>query len=419
MVNVWLDSQGNLDYFLAIPPHRDKVEETPGEPDWVPLFTAAGLELDDFTPSPPEWLPEAYCEERRAWTGTFPDQAEPPLRVEACSYGGRPVAFQVVYPWTRPWRMEPWQPPVGQKVRGIVWSVINPLVLLCGLLLARRHLRLGRGDRKGALRLAFLIFGAHMVAWILRAHHVPDLGDEWWKLTQAIGTALYYAILFWVIYIALEPFVRRQWPAALVSWSRLLSGRFRDPLVGRHLLYGAVFGAVMGAVDIAEGPLPGWFGGTPEIPYGMDADGLLGARALLGDVFASLPDHLMDPMFVLFLFFLFRIVFRRMWLALPAGVALFVSMGALNADHPVIAITVGIVFFTVGLLCLARFGLVFALTAHAFGILHTDFPLTLDFSAWYGGAGLAGLLLAVAVTVYAFVVSLGSRRVFRERAFEP
>ncbi len=42
----------------------------------------------------------------------------------------------------------------------------------------------------------------------------------------------------WLAYIAIEPIVRRSWPELLFSWSRLLSGRFRDPLVGRDLLAG-------------------------------------------------------------------------------------------------------------------------------------------------------------------------------------
>jgi hypothetical protein len=38
------------------------------------------------------------------------------------------------------------------------------------------------------------------------------------------------------MYMALEPVVRRRWPEVLVSWSRLLAGRLRDPLVGSHIL---------------------------------------------------------------------------------------------------------------------------------------------------------------------------------------
>ena len=39
-----------------------------------------------------------------------------------------------------------------------------------------------------------------------------------------------------VVYLALEPYVRRTWPVILITWSRLVSGQLRDPLVGRDLL---------------------------------------------------------------------------------------------------------------------------------------------------------------------------------------
>ncbi len=45
-----------------------------------------------------------------------------------------------------------------------------------------------------------------------------------------------------MIYIALEPSVRRYWPRLLISWSRLMAGDFRDPMVGRDLLVGGCWG---------------------------------------------------------------------------------------------------------------------------------------------------------------------------------
>ena len=65
----------------------------------------------------------------------------------------------------------------------------------------------------------------------------------------AIATTVFYGVLFWAIYMALEPFVRRHWPQTLVSWTTLLSGRVRDPIVGRDVLIGAaILGAVMSVV---------------------------------------------------------------------------------------------------------------------------------------------------------------------------
>jgi hypothetical protein len=45
--------------------------------------------------------------------------------------------------------------------------------------------------------------------------------------------------------MAFEPYVRRHWPYAIISWSRFLSGRLRDPLVGGHILIGVTYGAVI------------------------------------------------------------------------------------------------------------------------------------------------------------------------------
>ena len=46
----------------------------------------------------------------------------------------------------------------------------------------------------------------------------------------------------WLDYLALEPFVRRRWPEAMISWTRLLGGRFADPLVARDILIGCAAG---------------------------------------------------------------------------------------------------------------------------------------------------------------------------------
>ena len=48
----------------------------------------------------------------------------------------------------------------------------------------------------------------------------------------------------WVLYLALEPYVRRYWPQAIISWTRVLGGRWRDPLVGRDVLYGVILGVL-------------------------------------------------------------------------------------------------------------------------------------------------------------------------------
>ena len=53
---------------------------------------------------------------------------------------------------------------------------------------------------------------------------------------------VFTGVAAWIFYIGLEPQVRRFWPRSVISWSRVLLGRFRDPLVGRDLLTGVTAG---------------------------------------------------------------------------------------------------------------------------------------------------------------------------------
>ena len=47
-----------------------------------------------------------------------------------------------------------------------------------------------------------------------------------------------------IYYIACEPLIRRLWPETLIAWSRLLSGYWKNPLVGRNILIGTAIGGV-------------------------------------------------------------------------------------------------------------------------------------------------------------------------------
>ena len=93
----------------------------------------------------------------------------------------------------------------------------------------RRNMPLGRGDRRGAGRLAATVFGLRMAAWTLQATHTTVLPREQDLFMYALARALYGAAIVWVLYVAIEPTVRRHWPGILISWSRVLGGRLRDP----------------------------------------------------------------------------------------------------------------------------------------------------------------------------------------------
>jgi serine/threonine-protein kinase len=122
---------------------------------------------------------------------------------------------------------------------------------------------------------------------------------------------VFFGLIFWTFYMALEPFVRRRWPHAIISWSRLLKGELRDPVVGGDLLIGSFFGVAAAVVFVFAALyshaysfyLPSiWLlsGGDGPIGYWLD-----GVSSAVG-----------QGLSLLFFTFLFKVVFRRAWLAL-------------------------------------------------------------------------------------------------------
>ncbi|HYS78464.1 MAG TPA: serine/threonine-protein kinase, partial [Candidatus Dormibacteraeota bacterium] len=215
-----------------------------GAADWSALFSEAGLDQAAFIPVPPDRPPPVFCDARASWRGEIRGRPGVPLDVDAGAFGGKPVYFRVAGPWDGP-AGDALSPIVTGLGPGFLALVVQIPVLAAGGILARRNLRLGRGDRAGAFRVAVYFLAAHMLVWALWAHHVPTLIDEWNLFIQGVSWTLYNAAIIWVLYIALEPFVRRVSPGSIVSWSRVLTGRPRDPLVGRDILLGCLAGALI------------------------------------------------------------------------------------------------------------------------------------------------------------------------------
>ena len=93
---------------------------------------------------------------------------------------------------------------------------------------------------------------AGLLAWLLRASHSSSMEGEVGLVFRAAGDLALLGVIFWTVYVALEPYVRRLWPDALLGWSRLLSGHIRDPRVGRDLLIGMVFGIALVLIDVGK-----------------------------------------------------------------------------------------------------------------------------------------------------------------------
>jgi serine/threonine-protein kinase len=192
MIHIELDPRGRLYHFTAVPP---QVEE-PGSRsfEWSELFSAAGLDQSRFQPAEPQWIPLVGFDARAAWTGTLEGAPPVAVRLEAASWKGRPVYFQMVRPWQRPAREQ--AAPVTTRQRITQWLVLGLVsaVFLSAGLLAWRHYRSQRGDLRGSARLAAFTAVCSLLEWFLTTHHLPTTA-EFVGLVDAISTSAYRALL--------------------------------------------------------------------------------------------------------------------------------------------------------------------------------------------------------------------------------
>ena len=411
MTLVRLNPLGRLTQLIAVPPQVEKPAGAAPAPDWAPLFSAAGLDLSQWPPAQPMWTPPVDSDVRAAWTGSLAERPNIPMRIEAAAYRGKPVYFELIGPWTRPERMQPYQFTVGERVFVVVFSVLFLSVLVGSAVLARRNLRLGRGDRRGASRLATFVFAAGAVAWAFGAHHVPNFG-EIALFIEFLVWGLGWSCFIWVLYIALEPYVRRRWPATLVSWSRLLAGGFRDPLVGRDVLVGCLSGASLAAVGRLAWVVSSWLGYPPLQPLSGPDWQFLGARAIIADISSALMAAPIFWLAALFVLVLLRALLRKEWATAVAFVLLLTVASSAGNQFAPAALVGSLIFSSLATFLLIRFGLLAPVTNFIFWYVLGKCPLTTQSSAWYAGISLAGILILAAIALYAFYTSLGGRPVF-------
>lgn len=330
MTGVSLDTRGRLLSFYAVPPQVDVLySSTTNEAQtaglaFESLFHEAGLDVNNFTQTTSQWSPLYANDFRVAWQGYYPEQKEIPIRVEAASHRGKPVYFEIVSPWTKPERQHPTEISGEMKVLFILLITIFALVLIGSVFLAIRNLRLGRGDRKGALRLGVFVFALTLIDRAVSGHHIPTFA-EFGTILNGLQDAVFGGLFFAVVYLALEPFVRKRWPDRIISWSRLLGGSFRDPLIGRDILIGAIVG--LGTVVLQMGLFlaSNWFTPAGRRPTWEPASLQLGIGAFVAAFSAQLTTPLLNGIQFLFLIVLLALLFRRDWLGFIIGFLLFTA----------------------------------------------------------------------------------------------
>jgi len=234
-------------------------------------------------------------------------------------------------------------------------------------------------------------------------------------LLLAVSTGLFISAFLWTLYIALEPYVRSKWPQTIVSWSRLLAGNLRDPLVGRDILFGVLMGLAWVLVYFTGYLFDIRVGEQPLLP---ETDLLEGTRAALSMWFGNVVGAIVAVVMFFFLLVFLRVLVRNRWVAAALFVILSALPKILASDHPLIDTPVWIIIYLIAALAVVRFGLIVLLTAVFTANILLNVPYTLDFSEWYAPASICVVLSIVALAVWGFYTALGGRRLLKEELFD-
>lgn len=404
-IDVRLDPQGRLTYLEALPPQKMDSPGPTSPPDWNALFASAGLDISKFQPATPLWASLAASDVRQAWTGQWPGFEHRPLRVEAAAWHGRPVFFSLIGPWTPAPRMPAPDLAAGQIFVRILMSIILLVPIIAAVFLARWNFVRGKGDRRGAMRLAVLMFSLHMALWVFQTH-VSSVGGFIFLLFMAIASALLWGGGVWMLYLALEPYVRRYWPQAIISWTRTLSGRWRDPLVGRDVLYGAILGLLFCDLYALRFYLVERLGGSPII---LGTNYLGSAREALGAWFALIPGDISANLVLFLLLFLLRALLRKSWLGAVAFVLLWTALKSISSDYPAVDWPMQALLYALLAAGALRYGLVTLVVAIFIADMALNVPVTLNSSAWYFTPATLALVSVGALAVWGFYTALAGQ----------
>ena len=395
------------------------------ESTWEELLSLAGADGADLESASPTTVPPVPVDERRAWSGVLSDGV--PVRIEAGGYQGRIAwarvdASQDGQQWVEPFDASGFRAEESQagRILRVVITVLFIAVLILAVLLAMHNVRQGRSNRNGALRTAVLAIVVHELYWLLSISRIPAVWDGLWgDFGLTMGTSLYHGVLIGTLYLALEPFVRRWWPEAMIGWTRLLSGRYNDPIVGRDILIGITAFLVALTITISLDQITSHILDVPPYAAVADPAHLSGIRNTLGIGCRGLYAGSFLSFLLVLLFMVSRAITRRLWPAalLPLIGVAYGAVSRPDSDSWPIAQTVlmtlaGLFWIGIPMLALVRFGALAGAVAFALSMLGFAGPFGERLNDWSNVSYLWVLTGIIVLAAFAFYTSLGGRSVF-------
>jgi serine/threonine-protein kinase len=225
---------------------------------------------------------------------------------------------------------------------------------------------------------------------MIAAHHSTNPQAEARMLSTGLYQAIGSGLGAWLLYIALEPGVRRRWPRLLIGWTRLLAGRFRDPMVGREILIGIAAGVMAHqAFWLVAWSRPLLGQGTSYVARMASIQPI---AQFAGD---RLIGHVMAIMVAIGTVFFCLIATQALGRRVGFGIGL-----GLIALYGVYAPEAGILIL-LAMVAVFRSGVLTSVALGATTFFLFSAPLTLDTRAWYWQRSAAMLLIVLVLAGWA------------------
>ena len=258
--------------------------------------------------------------------------------------------------------------------------------------------------------MAAIVGLSQFAAWILSARTPASLAGYQGWIFAGLALALGQSGLVWAVYLGIEPYVRRRWPKVLIGWSRLLAGRWRDPLVGRDALTGIVLGLGIWLFNSLSGAIPAWVNMSDSATSLYDPPFFHTNLAAGLGWLASLPVlSLSNGVFIVGILFVLRLILRRDWLAAVAF-ALLLTVPTLFAGGELLLVPFGFAVVLLLAMALVRWGLLAFAVCLLVNSLEPAVPVLAAPGCWVPWQGWLGTAVVAALTAYGFKVAVGSQR---------
>jgi predicted Ser/Thr protein kinase len=392
-ITIVLDTEGRLVSFQSVPFREISTSDAAKSIDWEILFKEANLDYAQWDEADTQWKPHYYADSITAWQSGLPEQSGSPDRIVAAASQGKPVHFEILYPWTE--SKDGGSRPLPVADLQIIISAVLVVVLF---FFARRNMRLGRGDRRGATRSALTVMSLEILIYIFEGSFLRS--TEFLFLIPLAGGG------FWIFYMAVEPYFRRRWPQILFSWTRLFSREWKDPLVGRDILIGCGLGVLTILIFI----LIAYVMGGPPAPN-VNASFLIsisGFHFYVNSLLSLLHSSVWVSFLMGSLLLIMRVILRSDKAAFAAVV--LISAFVFSGGAPVFLLF--IIMSAINVFVLMRFGLLAIGISFFVGLLFLYDQIHINASAWYAPYNYATLVIFGAIVLYAFYTSLGDRPIF-------